>query len=303
MTPDAPFAAAWRAAMGTALGLARASAAAAKSDANPLHLHDYRVAIRIQRALLGAFKAALPVAARDALRRRLNRLVSTTGTLRDLDVLLEARPGLEQLVPSRVRGQLGAIFATLETRRDRERMLLVARLGGRAHARALDAIQSGIDAMRPARACRTRRAGEVVAEALAVRRKRLDKRARQVAGRATDDAVHALRIEGKKLRYVIEFFQMALPSARVGELLRTLKSAQNVLGHAHDLACQQTAFLDLLDASRDARDSAAEAEAATRLVAALRREQRAWRKKVKAAASILLGRRFQRRLDALATSV
>ncbi len=44
------------------------------------------------------------------------------------------------------------------------------------------------------------------------------------------------RIEVKKLRYLLEVFQQALPAALVHPVLRTLKAAQKTLGEAHDLS-------------------------------------------------------------------
>jgi CHAD domain-containing protein len=51
--------------------------------------------------------------------------------------------------------------------------------------------------------------------------------------------LHALRIEAKKLRYLLEFFHSLFPPEEVDLLIRHMKKLQNNLGDFNDLSVQQ----------------------------------------------------------------
>jgi CHAD domain-containing protein len=62
--------------------------------------------------------------------------------------------------------------------------------------------------------------------------------------RATD-ALHRLRIEGKKLRYLLEFFRGVFPAEIVVPPIAALKRLQDNLGEFNDLRVQQAALPQL----------------------------------------------------------
>jgi len=69
-------------------------------------------------------------------------------------------------------------------------------------------------------------------------------------GGAIDDnspaeALHNLRIDCKKLRYLLEFFQSLYPPRRFRALVKSLKAFQNVLGEFQDTEVQSLAILEL----------------------------------------------------------
>ena len=68
-------------------------------------------------------------------------------------------------------------------------------------------------------------------------RQRLRKLARRAAGmdQPGDGELHRLRIEAKKLRYLLEFSQDVRPAGREARCIRDLKRVQDALGDAHDL--------------------------------------------------------------------
>ena len=57
--------------------------------------------------------------------------------------------------------------------------------------------------------------------------------------------LHALRIECKKLRYLMEFFASLFPAKEINELIQQLKKLQNNLGDFNDLCVQQEYLLNL----------------------------------------------------------
>jgi CHAD domain-containing protein len=65
-----------------------------------------------------------------------------------------------------------------------------------------------------------------------------------------DEKIHKLRIEFKKLRYLIEFFVNFLPKKRTGKIVNKIKRIQTILGGYNDY-CIQIEFLNsYMDDSR-----------------------------------------------------
>ena len=56
---------------------------------------------------------------------------------------------------------------------------------------------------------------------------------------SSDEQLHQLRIAGKKLRYLLEFFNSLFPQTEMKILIKRLKKLQDNLGDYHDLAVHQ----------------------------------------------------------------
>ena len=59
-----------------------------------------------------------------------------------------------------------------------------------------------------------------------------------LTGQPEDEALHSLRIDCKKLRYLLEFFSSLYDADGINTLVRQLKSLQNLLGDYNDLSVQ-----------------------------------------------------------------
>ena len=57
--------------------------------------------------------------------------------------------------------------------------------------------------------------------------------------------MHALRIDCKKLRYLIEFFASLFPPTKIRQLINQLKRLQDNLGDFNDLSVQQEYLLSI----------------------------------------------------------
>ena len=64
-----------------------------------------------------------------------------------------------------------------------------------------------------------------------------------INSQSADEKIHELRIEFKKLRYLIEFFVDLLPKKRTGKIVIEIKKIQTVLGDYNDY-CIQIEFLN-----------------------------------------------------------
>jgi CHAD domain-containing protein len=60
-----------------------------------------------------------------------------------------------------------------------------------------------------------------------------------IADDSPDERVHDVRLQAKKLRYLLEFFGALYPPEGAGRLIKRLKKLQNTLGEFNDLAVQR----------------------------------------------------------------
>ena len=204
-------------------------------------LHDLRVALRRSRSLLRGFREVL---GRDLQRHfgaELRWLGTATRRLRDLDVLQAAlrepstgHATLATLLPEdRIR--LDAFLAT-ERQRDAERLgrvLNSARLARlcRAWPVALARLlHQSIDG--------APRLGLTVDSAMRRAIARLRRNVGDLERQRTPRALHDLRKQCKRLRYLVEPFTSLYPQAPIAALLADLKRLQTMMGEICDRNAQ-----------------------------------------------------------------
>lgn len=187
--------------------------------ADPVDIHQARVASRRLRSLLKTFKHHFAQGHAAAYRRKLGRIARLLGELRELDVLA-VQPGM------RHEPVLGALTGAREAGARRLRRRLRAATGLQALARngptaarlGLDFDLTGDEVVRVVRRC-WRRIDHLLER-----------------GSTELEALHELRIELKNFRYVIESAK-DLCGDDVGALPACLRSAQALLGAERDVAC------------------------------------------------------------------
>jgi len=82
--------------------------------------------------------------------------------------------------------------------------------------------------------------------------RRIIKDGQRITTTSPDEDLHQLRIDGKKLRYLLEFFASLYPPDQIKTLIIQLKRLQDNLGKFNDLSVQQDylrAYLESLDKS------------------------------------------------------
>jgi triphosphatase len=199
-------------------------------------IHETRVAVRRLRSVLGVLRQPTASGAAETLRPMLHDLAGCLGAARDWDVFL------------------GGVAAQLAERlgedRDAARLLAAARRQqSAAHAalgvalagprqRALERELACLATLRPWKA--GPHAAMLADGAAGFAAAVLDKRLRRVrrAGRGfkhrPPDALHALRKDGKRLRYAAEAFAPLFPGTRTRRFLKRLRAVQGTLGEMQD---------------------------------------------------------------------
>ncbi|QYZ70009.1 CHAD domain-containing protein [Neotabrizicola shimadae] len=218
------------------------------ADHDSEFLHDYRVALRKIRSVLSLFKGALAEGQTAELKRRFSSLMAPTGRLRDLDVYLLERQTYYGRLPSSLHRGLDAKFALLERARTTERARLVRHLRSAAYdaeVTALSDLFQGRNGLLPGP--RADAPAHDYASALIWKRyRRIAARAAAIGPQNGDEEIHDLRIECKKLRYLMEFFGPLFPRDEFRALLRPLKALQDNLGLVNDCAVQQASLQEFL---------------------------------------------------------
>jgi len=226
-----------RAARLVALGFLEAADAAYECLADPADaeaLHDFRVAIRRFRSWLLAFRPLLARAARRRVRRRLRAIASSTNAARDAEVQIawiESHYG--SLTP---RQRVGARWW-------QRRLADTAGAGeplapdvARAYGRLADSLRRALSRYTLVVDLEEAERSDGFARVMAAQ---VRGHAAELQGRldtiqdATDrDRLHAARIAGKKLRYLVEPLSGRIEGAAV--LVRQTKALQDALGDVHD---------------------------------------------------------------------
>ncbi len=206
-------------------------------------LHDFRVALRRLRSTEKAFRRPLERYFPKKLRKKIKNLASSTGIARDTEVQLQWLARQEELIKpheaagfnwlqQRLQQRLAAEYETL--RQDLPRSLpkiaqeLRDRFAGKQHAED--------ELFCTAVAQLLEEAGDELLAHLV-----------QVHSANDHAQVHAARIAGKRLRYLLEPVASELPEAKA--LVKELKRLQDLTGDIHD---NQVLATELMQASEEA---------------------------------------------------
>jgi CHAD domain-containing protein len=211
-------------------------------------LHDLRVASRRARSAIGQIKDVLPRPDTDHLAAELRWLGSVTNDCRDLDVAL-----LELDDYRRRLGDDAGAVDDLERLLRRKRKAALRRVRAALRSRKFDELVASWRALisEPADGDEAANAAWPIAELAGAKivkaYRRMIKRGKRLADPPPAAELHRLRIDAKKLRYLLEFFASLYPEATVARLVKELKSFQDVLGGFNDMEVQRTHLTGLAD--------------------------------------------------------
>ena len=219
-------------------------------DTDTESLHDFRVAVRRARSVFGQFGGVFAPEPAARLRRVLSWFGRSTGKLRDLHVYLAHEAAYRGMLSGPLAQDLAPLFDFV--RRER----------GAALRGLADVMRS------PEYEAALRRWRECVEDPAAIGPRgsepvlrlagaRVAKKCRAVLeqghrlrGRAAAADLHSLRIECKKLRYLLEMLADLMPEARAA--VHGLKKLQDALGRIQDLTVHESRSLDFARAASSA---------------------------------------------------
>jgi CHAD domain-containing protein len=266
------------------LVLARQQEQGIVDDIDTEFLHDYRICLRKIRSIFSLMKGVYPEADTARLKNQWGNLARITNQLRDLDVYLLDREKYIALLPDSQRAGLNAFFAGVQHERFLAQQRLSKFLQSKSYRETIAAFEvffTERDKL-PASEFSAHPVKNLASRRIYHRYRRIRKAGRAITSATADDVIHQLRIECKKLRYMLEFFGELYPHDELDAVLKNLKQAQNSLGLYNDLAMQQGSLLTYCEAHRETL-SIEQALSVGGLIAVLNLQQREERARAKSA--------------------
>ncbi len=204
-------------------------------------LHEFRVALRRSRSLLSSLKKMMPADECGEMLEGLKAIGTATGPLRDLDVYLLEQGAFQALLPESLHRGLKEFFASLASAREQEFEKLIQTLQSPDYelfmSQWLDFVHNRLCTLTGGKGkqpCRYAAAKFI--------RKRLEKillAGGAISEQSPDEELHSLRIQCKKLRYLLEFYRSLFPDKAMAACIQKLKKLQDNLGNFNDLSVQQ----------------------------------------------------------------
>ena len=205
-------------------------------------LHDFRVSVRRTRSALTQLKDVLPPEQVAHFRTEFSWLGQITGPTRDLDVYQLKMPEYRASLPEHLRDDLDPLDEFLRRHQRIEHQELVQLLETRRYQSLLSDWENFLE--QPLMDDSDRPEGATPILDLASRRiwkssRKVLKKGGAIGPDTPAEALHRLRIECKKLRYLLEFFRSLYPEEQLLPLINALKRLQDNLGDFNDLEVQQ----------------------------------------------------------------
>lgn len=211
-------------------------------DIDTEFLHDYRVALRRARSALAEVKGVFAADITRKLRTDLQFANQFSNDLRDLDVYLLSEERYRALLPSQLRDGIAPLFDHLRGRRADALAQMVEAVVSPEYRRVMEDWSVFLEEPLPRHAPSNTGRRPV----LDVANQRITKQYRQVlkdgmaiTAESPDEMVHALRIQCKRLRYLMELFAGLYEPREINGLIKQLRTLQGNLGDFNDLSVQE----------------------------------------------------------------
>ncbi len=233
----------------TFIGVARENEEGIIADLDTEFLHDYRVSLRKVRSVLSLFKGVFDEETFARLKAEFKDIMQGTNLLRDRDVYLLAKPDYFALVPPQTHEGLDVLFDLLEKERRQAHKSVCNEMQNKAYKKRIESLAALFDT--PENLPSGPRASDASRNFASVLILKRYKKVCKLAGRITEDtpdeAIHDLRIQCKKLRYLIEAAAPLFHAKEAKKLLKKLKRMQTHLGSFNDQSVQQAALAECLE--------------------------------------------------------
>ena len=221
-----------------------------EKDLDTEFLHDFRVATRRTRSALGQIKSVFPKHIAGRFKKEFAFVGKLSNQLRDLDVYLLKEKAFKAILPPVLRDDIAPLFDYLRKNRSKALQKVIRGLNSKKYVRIMQNWESFLDEPvqdPPA-------ASNANVPIITLARKRIYKKYRgivkvgsQILENTEDEKLHALRIECKKLRYLMEFFYSLFPRKKINILIAQLKTLQDNLGDFNDLCVQEQYLLNIAE--------------------------------------------------------
>ncbi len=219
-----------------------------KKDFDTEILHDLRVAVRKTRSVLSQVKNVFDLEMTEQFKKDFKFIGKFSNELRDLDVYLLNENIYRAMLPDALSEDIDPLFDHLKAKRSKALKKVVINLDSKRYEKIIHNWEQFLN--EPSVIADTTFNAEL--QIIDVSRKRIYKIYKNILKKGKlclkdkqDEKLHALRIQCKKLRYLMEFFSSLFPAKKINALIKQLKSFQDNLGLFNDLCVQQEYLLDI----------------------------------------------------------
>ena len=248
-----------------------------RNDIDTEFLHDYRVAIRRTRSILKQLKGVYDPKEIALYLTAFKELGNKTNQLRDCDVYLLKQETYCNYLPPLLQSSLKSFFSGIAASRKKSHKQFCRYLASSdykfflhkwnkfVHQESLpDTGQAPNTAL-----CTSSVARDTIKKAW----KKVIRHGRHISTETTDAELHALRIDCKKLRYLLEFFSSIFPPKTIIPVIRKMKELQENLGDFVDFAVQLQFLHDRLSSLPAGKEEQVSAASMGGLLATLFQKQ------------------------------
>lgn len=205
-------------------------------------LHDFRIAVRRHRVLLGQIHGVMPQRSLVRLNRGFVWLGEVTRLARDLDVFLDDIEDYKNRLDSAGSRALVPLYEFFRHEQQLAHQHLVACLSSARYTQLIAASTTYLaspvavhSSLRYARLPVIDWANQRIWRML----RRVFREGKAIDANSPPQALHELRKSCKKLRYLMEFFASLYPAPGIRKPIKALKTLQDVLGEYQDIQVQQ----------------------------------------------------------------
>lgn len=220
-------------------------------DEDTEFLHDFRVASRRIRSGLTFAKTLFDAQSLHRAKMDIKQLGIRTNAMRDIDVYLLAEDKMKLEIPQEMRQNLNPFFDDLRKSRTIEQKKLARFLQGTSYKGILKRWQNFLDLHaptdNPASVENVKSIHSVAHKQIIKALDKLIRNGSAISQESPDAQVHDLRIDCKKLRYLMEFYSSLFPKESIERFISALKKLQNCLGKFNDCSVQQVSLRLYLD--------------------------------------------------------
>ena len=215
-------------------------------------LHDYRVAIRRTRSILRQLKGVYDQQETAFYLTAFKELGKKTNQLRDSDVYLLHEETYYNYLPPFLHSSLKSFFIDIAASRKKLHKQFCTYLASSDYKLFLhkwhkfvnrDSLSDSLQAPNASLSTKVVAHGSIKKAW-----KKVIRHGRQISTETTDAELHALRIDCKKLRYLLEFFSSIFPPKNIVPVIRKMKELQENLGDFVDFSVQLQFLYDRLNA-------------------------------------------------------
>ncbi len=212
------------------------------NDIDTEFLHDYRVSVRKTRAVLSQIKYTFDENNTEKYTVGFAQLGKLTNKMRDIDVYLLTRDEYKRRLPQNMKESIDPFFEYLESARIGELKKIDRYFKTKGYINLLTDWDQFLSSA-PIDSAYARNGKipiiDLSKKFIKKRHIRVMEMGNSINDNTPDEVLHRLRIQCKKLRYLVEFFRSLFPEDKMTILILNLKTLQDNLGIFNDLSVQQ----------------------------------------------------------------